>query len=236
MNIDRYARHKTLVELGKEGQNFLAKGSAAVVGCGGLGATASMLLARCGVGSLIIIDRDIVELHNLQRQILYLEEDVGKPKAKVAKERLEQMNSEIRIQAHQESLDHSNLYMLEGADVIVDATDNLTTRFLLNDYAVKNKIPWVYGGAVGTEGMTATFMPESACFRCMFPNMPPPGTLATCESAGVLGTLPNMIASLQATEAIKLLAGAFPRSTILYVDPWHGVFKEAPIEKNKNCP
>ncbi|MCK4718637.1 MAG: ThiF family adenylyltransferase [Thermoplasmata archaeon] len=234
--MDRYARHLSLLELGPRGQSALAGSSMAIVGCGGLGAATAMYLTRAGVGSLTIIDRDVVDEHNLHRQILFSEKDVGRPKAVVAKECLEAIDGGVRIVPYQRSLDPSSIHLLKGVDVIVDGTDNLTTRFLLNDHSVKHKIPWVYGGAVATEGMSATFVPPGPCFRCLFPSMPPPGSLQTCESAGVLGPLPPLVAAIQATEAMKLVTGATPRKTLLYIDPWQGVWREAELEKQRDCP
>lgn len=233
----RYARHEKLVELGKKGQTALLGASAAVVGCGGLGASISMLLARSGVGYITLFDHDIVEEHNLQRQTLYSEQDIGKKKAGMAKQRLMEINRDVAVKSHDQTLEHSNISLLDGADIILDATDNLSTRFLINDYCVKNNKPWIYGGAVATEGMTATFVPgpEEPCFRCLFPNMPPPGSIKTAESIGILGPLPTLVATVQVVEALKVLTGASHRRTLLYVDPWHGIWREAEIKKEKGC-
>ena len=168
-------------------------------------------LARAGVGHLRIVDRDFLELNNLQRQVLYDEEDVaaGLPKAVAAEAKLRKINSQISIEAIVADVDHTTIgRLLEGVDVIVDGTDNFETRFLLNDAAVKFGIPWVYGGCVGTEGQTMTILPgETPCLRCLLQDAPPPGSTATCDSAGILAPIVNIIASLEACEAIKILSG-----------------------------
>jgi len=197
--------------LGIEGQRRLSEATALVVGCGALGSVIANTLARAGVGRLRIVDRDFLELNNLQRQVLYDEEDVasGLPKAIVARNRLAKINSQIEIEAEVADVDHTNIERLaRGAAVIVDGTDNFETRYLLNDASLKFGIPWVYGGCIGAEGQTLTVVPgKSPCLRCLMPDPPPPGSTETCDSAGILGTIIGVIASIEANEALKILSG-----------------------------
>jgi adenylyltransferase/sulfurtransferase len=197
--------------LGVEGQRRLMASRALVVGCGALGSVIINTLARAGVGHLRIVDRDFLELNNLQRQVLYDEDDVaaGLPKAIAANNRLARINSEIEIDAHVADVDHTNIErLLDGVQCLVDGTDNFETRFLLNDAAVKLGIPWIYGGCLGAEGQTLTILPgKTPCLRCLIPEPPPPGSSPTCDSAGILATIINVVASLEANEAIKILSG-----------------------------
>lgn len=209
--LDRYVRQMRYPPLGEEGQRRLVKSRALICGCGALGSVLANTLARAGVGHLRIVDRDFLELNNLQRQVLYDEDDVaaGIPKAIAAAAKLRKINSQIEIEPIVADVDHTNIASLtDGVDMILDGTDNFETRFLLNDAAMKFNIPWVYGGCIGAEGQTMTIVPgETACLRCLMHDAPPPGTTPTCDSAGILGTIINVIASLEANEALKILSG-----------------------------
>ena len=210
--LDRYVRQMRYPPIGESGQQKLAAGRVLVCGCGALGSVLANTLARAGVGLLRIVDRDFLELNNLQRQVLYDEQDVesGLPKAIAAQKKLRQINSAIEIDAVVADVDAGNIGDLAAdVDVIVDGTDNFETRFLLNDYSVKFGIPWIYGGCIGAEGQTMTVLPgETACLHClMHGGPPPPGTTPTCDSAGILAPIVNVIASIQANEAIKILTG-----------------------------
>ena len=211
VNLDRYARQMRFPPIGEQGQRNLSRSTALICGCGALGSVIANTFARSGVGRLRIVDRDFLELNNLQRQVLYDEADVaeGVPKAIAAERRLRQINSEIEIEAIVADISHKNiLSLVEGVDVILDGADNFETRFLLNDVALREGIPWVYGGCIGAEGQQMTILPgETACLRCLHPEAPPPGTTPTCDSAGILGTIINVIASMEANEAIKILSG-----------------------------
>lgn len=208
----RYSRQERFAPLGKEGQQRLGASTVLVVGCGALGTVSSNTLVRAGVGRVKIVDRDFVDLSNLQRQVLFDEQDVasGLPKAVAAAQKLRQINSEVVVEPHVADLTHENIRALaDDADIIVDGTDNFETRLLLNDYAVCEQRPWVYGGCVGAEGQVLAFLPgETGCLTGLIPEAPEPGAVANCDSAGVLGPAVNMVASLQATEAIKILTGA----------------------------
>lgn len=235
----RYHRQALLREVGAEGQALLGRSHALIVGCGALGTVSAEMLARAGVGALTIVDRDIVELTNLQRQCLYDEADVreGPPKAEAARRRLEEINSQVRVRALVEDVSARNIERIVsgemsskervevgGVDVIVDGTDNFETRYLLNDVAVKRGIPFVYGAAVGVTGMYMPILPQSAiqrvsahteptpCLRCLFEDPPAPGGAAaaeTCDTVGVLGPVVATIANMQAAEAIKILLRHF---------------------------
>ncbi|MFP6678351.1 MAG: ThiF family adenylyltransferase [Pirellulaceae bacterium] len=208
---DRYSRQERFASIGKEGQERLRHSHVLVCGCGALGSVIANSLVRAGVGRLRIVDRDFLELNNLQRQVLYNEDDVrsGLPKAIVAKKRLDQINSDVEIEAIVADINHTNIEeFLQDVDVVLDGTDNFETRFLINDAAVKHRIPWVYGGCIGAEGQTMTVLPgETACLRCLLQEMPPPGSSPTCDTAGILGTIINVIASIEVTETMKILTG-----------------------------
>lgn len=210
-SLDRYARQMRYAPIGEEGQRRIAAGRALVCGCGALGSVVANTLARAGVGRLRIVDRDFLELNNLQRQVLYDEDDVaaGLPKAIAAANRLRRINSQIEIEPIVADVDATNIERLvEGVDVIVDGTDNFETRFLLNDVSLVRRIPWVFGGCLGAEGQTMTILPgETACLRCLIPEAPGPGESETCDTAGILGPIINVVASIEACEALKILAG-----------------------------
>jgi molybdopterin-synthase adenylyltransferase len=230
--------------LGREGQERLLASRALVVGCGALGSVIANTLARAGVGHLRIVDRDFLELNNLQRQVLYDEDDVaaGLPKAIAAKNRLAKINSEIEIEPVVADVDHANIErLLEGVDCLVDGTDNFETRFLLNDAVVKLGVPWIYGGCLGAEGQTLTILPgETPCLRCLMPEPPPPGSSPTCDSAGILATIIGVIASLEANEALKILSGhreAISRTWTIF-DLWDSTVRQIKLAsaRTPDCP
>jgi adenylyltransferase/sulfurtransferase len=232
----RYARQMRFPGIGVGGQRRLLASKALVVGCGALGSVIINTLARAGVGHLRIVDRDFLELNNLQRQVLYDEDDVaaGIPKAIAAYERLKKINSTITIEPVVADIDHTNIERLAGgAECIVDGTDNFETRFLLNDAAVKLGIPWVYGGCLAAEGQSLTILPgKTPCLRCLMPEPPPPGSSPTCDSAGILGTIIGVIASFEANEALKLLSGheeAVSRTWTIF-DLWDNTIRQIKLE------
>jgi adenylyltransferase/sulfurtransferase len=208
---NRYSRQFAFRGVGESGQARLRAATVAVIGCGGLGSAAVNMLARSGVGRIIVVDRDHVELSNLQRQVMFDEADAGAkaPKVIAAVRAVERVNSEVLVRPLTAEVSPANIEgIIEEADVVIDGTDNFETRYLLNDACVKLGIPWVYGGAIGATGMTATILPgETACLRCLFPDPPPPGTVATSETAGVLASTVMAVSSIQWTEAIKILVG-----------------------------
>ena len=222
---DRYSRQILFRGVGAEGQRRLAEARVAVVGCGATGSAVASLLARSGVGTIRIIDRDYVEPSNLQRQTLFDESDAREslPKAVAAARRIAAFNSEIVVEPKVADLTPENIYvLLEGVALILDGTDNFETRYLLNDFAVKQGVPWIYAAAVGSYAVTLNVLPgTTACMACVFPESPH-GTFETCETAGILNTAVNLVASIEASEAIKLLIGAVDkvRRTLLSFDVW----------------
>ncbi len=231
--------------LGAEGQTRLMHGGVLVCGCGALGSVAAAMLVRAGVGRVRIVDRDFVETVNLQRQMLFDERDVAEqtPKAVAAAAKLRAVNSEVQVEGIVADVTPSNVEGLcEGIDLIVDGTDNFETRFLLNDVAVKRRIPWVYGGCLGAAGQTMTILPgQTACLRCLMHDCPPPGAMPTCDTAGILAPIVGVIASIEAAEAIKILSGhpeAISRS-LMVVDLWDGCFRQVDVSSLRDqvdCP
>lgn len=209
--MSRYSRQIIYEHIGRAGQERLGAGKVTLIGCGALGTVIANTLARAGVGFLRIVDRDFVELNNLQRQVLFDEADVaaGVPKAVAAANKLATVNSEITVEPVIADADAGNIEQLcDGANVILDGTDNFETRYLINDVAVKQSTPWVYGACVSAEGMVMPVIPgQTPCLRCIFDEPPPPGTSPTCDTAGVLSPIVNLVASLQSMEAIKILLG-----------------------------
>lgn len=209
-----------------------------VIGLGALGCASSDLLARAGVGRLRVVDRDVVELVNLQRQTLYTEADLDRPKAEVAAKRLSQVNSSIEIEGIAKDVHAATVRdLVRGADLLVDGTDNLETRFLLNEMALDAGLPFVYGGAIATYGMVfAMRSPKTACFRCFTPKNPPPGALPTCETAGIFNPLSAQVGALQAGEAIRLLVGEEPSGDLLIVDGWRPGLERVHVSRRPDCP
>ncbi len=222
---ERYSRQVLYPGIGELGQRQLGSSHVAVVGCGATGAAAAALLARAGVGTLTLVDRDFVEESNLQRQVLFDEADAREalPKAEAARRKIAQFNSRTEVQAHVADLVPSNIHALLGqASIVLDATDNFETRYLLNDYAIEQRRPWIYAAAVGAYAATMNILPEeTACLACLFPK-PPAGMVATCDTAGILNTAVNFAASVEVTEALKFLVGArdHMRRTLLGRDLW----------------
>lgn len=222
---ERYSRQILFRGVGAEGQRRLAVARVAVVGCGATGSSVASLLARSGVGTIRIIDRDYVEPSNLQRQTLFDESDAREslPKAVAAARRIAAFNSQIVVEPKVADLTPENIEgLLEGMELILDGTDNFETRYLVNDHAVKNSVPWIYAAAVGSYGVTLNVLPgTTACLACVFPDSPQ-GTFETCETAGILNSAVNLVASIEATEALKLLVGAVEKSrrTLLSFDVW----------------
>lgn len=224
-DAERYSRQILFPGIGAEGQRKLAAARIAIVGCGATGSALAGLLARAGVGTLRIIDRDYVEPSNLQRQSLFDEKDAAEslPKAIAAARKISAFNSQISVDARVDDLVPANVkVLLEGMDLILDGTDNFETRYLINDYAVQGGLPWIYAAAVGSYAVTLNVLPgETACLACIFPDSPR-GMVETCETSGILNSAVNLVASLAATEAIKLVVGAREqmRRTLFSFDVW----------------
>jgi len=226
--------------MGEEGQRRICAARVAIVGCGALGSVQAEIMTRAGVGSLRLIDRDIVELSNLQRQFLYDESDAREaaPKAAAAARGLAQINSDVVFEPIVADLTSSNVVELfENIDLILDGTDNFETRYLINDAAVRRSIPWIYGAAVGSYGLKHAIVPgNTACFRCVYPD-PPQGAQPTCETAGVLGSVTATIAALQTADALKILSGQTPVARLTTVDVWTGEIRQLdPPARDPACP
>jgi molybdopterin/thiamine biosynthesis adenylyltransferase len=222
---DRYSRQVLFAGIGTDGQERISRARVVIVGCGATGSALAALLARSGVGMLRILDRDYVEPSNLQRQLLFDENDAREslPKAIAAARQIARFNSQIVVEPHVADLVPSNVEaLLDGVDLILDGTDNFETRYLVNDFAVKNSVAWIYAAGVGSYAVTLNILPgETACLACVFPD-PPRGTVETCETAGILNSAVNLVASTAATEALKFLVGARSkmRRTLLSWDAW----------------
>ncbi len=239
-SASRYDRQIRLNEIGEAGQQVLRSATVAIVGVGALGSVTADLLARAGIGELVLIDRDVVEWTNLQRQVLYTEDDAERvrPKVEAAHQRLHAVNADVKLRLAAVDLTFKNVQeVLQGVDLIVDGTDNFSTRYLLNDYAVKNGIPYVYAGVVSTYGMVATILPpDGPCLRCTYPDPPDASQAPTCSSAGVLGPAVNVIASLATTAAIKVLVGAEVHGGFQYLDLWREQNQSLRAAKDPQCP
>lgn len=238
----RYSRQVLFQEIGEDGQRRLGSGSALVVGCGALGCTIAEHLVRAGVGNVRIVDRDLVERTNLQRQTLFDESDASAllPKAEAAAARLRAVNSGIAIEGIVADLTPDTIDGLtKGAGIVVDGTDNFETRFLLNDWSVREGVPWIYGAAVGSYGVTMTVRPgEGPCLTCVFESAPPAGSSPTCDTAGILAPIAAIIGSLEALEAIKYLAGRQSRMSdaLTVIDVWDGRFDRMKIARRTEPP
>ncbi len=238
---NRYSRQTMFPDIGEEGQAKLLSSGVVIIGCGALGSNIATLLVRAGVGKITIVDRDFIEYHNLQRQVLFSEDDIRAqlPKAIAAERYLRKVNSTVRIHGIVADVNYTNIEEICcGADVILDGLDNTETRLLINDVALKHKIPWVYGGAIASNGMTMTIIPDQTpCFRCIYPILFPPETTATCETAGIVGTVPAIIGSIQATEAMKILMGKEEvNRELIFIDVWRWAFDHLQIRRRDNCP
>ena len=238
--LQRYSRHLTLPEFGKEGQEKLKNSSVLLVGAGGLGSPAATYLAAAGVGRIGLVDFDTVEASNLQRQILYGTSDVGRPKLEAASEHLNDLNPHVDIERHEVRLTSANaLDIIDDYDVVADGTDNFPTRYLVNDACVMTGTPNVYASIFRFEGQVSVFATEDGpCYRCLYEEPPPPGLVPSCAEGGVLGILPGFIGTLQATEVIKLLAdiGEPLIGRLLMVDALEMNFRTLNVPKNPDCP
>lgn len=238
--IKRYSRHLILPEVGLEGQRKLKASSALIVGTGGLGAPVGLYLTAAGVGRIGLVDFDAVEDSNLQRQVLFSTQDVRRPKLEAARERLEGLNPDVTVETHEVRLTSDNaLDILEGYDVVVDGTDNFPTRYLVNDACALLGKPNVYGSIFRFEGQVSVFdAARGPCYRCLYPEPPPPGLVPSCAEGGVLGVLPGIVGSLQASEALKLLLGKGKPliGRLLLFDALKTEFRELKLQKDPGCP
>jgi len=243
--LRRYARQTVLPEIGPTGQAALAQARVLVLGCGALGSLTAELLARAGAGFLRLVDRDVPELDNLHRQMLYDEDDVRerRPKAVAAAARLQRINSALMVEPLAVDANPANIASLvQGMTLVMDGLDHAETRYLLNDVCVRDGIPWIYGGVLGVAGIVVPVLPgQGPCLRCLWPEPPPPGSLPTCVSAGVLNAASAMVAAQQAACAIRLLVGHPPlvdhhAVESLSLDPWQPHFRKTVVRRQADCP
>ena len=236
----RYSRHIILSEVGGKGQKKIGRAKVLIVGAGGLGSPVAFYLAAAGVGTIGLIDPDLVDLSNLQRQIIHHTADIGRSKVESAKEKILALNTDVKVISYHETLKAENaLEIFNEFDIIIDGVDNFPAKFLINDAAFFTKKPLIHGGILRFEGQLFTILPgNSACYRCIFPKAPPTGLVPSCQEAGVLGTLAGLIGTLQGTEALKLILGiGMPLSNrILTYNALNTSFREVPIRRNAHCP
>jgi len=236
-NLERYSRQILFDPIGREGQERLLRSRVVILGMGALGTVAAELCARAGIGSLVLVDRDFVEESNLQRQILFDEQDAAEhwPKAAAAERKLRKINSEIKVKGLVLDANASNIeHLVRNTSLVIDGTDNLETRFLINDACVKLRIPWIYGAAVASEGATLVILPGiTPCLRCIFEDLPPVGSAPTCETAGVIGSVVTVVAGLQVAEALKILVGRTNDTNRRFrmFDVWKNSFREVDLSR-----
>jgi molybdopterin/thiamine biosynthesis adenylyltransferase len=237
---ERYARHILLEEVGEEGQQRLLAGKVLIVGVGGLGSPAAIYLAAAGIGTIGIADSDVVELSNLQRQIAHAGQDLGEPKVLSALKKLTAINEDVRVVPHQLLVNNATITdLISSYDFIIDATDNFTAKFLINDACVLAGKPYSHGGILKFDGQALTVLPgKSPCYRCIFPEPPPAETALACSRAGVIGVLPGIIGTIQATEAVKFLLnrGELLTGRLLTYNVLAMKFREVTIGRNPACP
>ncbi|HLC23170.1 MAG TPA: molybdopterin-synthase adenylyltransferase MoeB [Dehalococcoidia bacterium] len=237
--VKRYSRHIILSQVGGKGQKKLLNARVLLVGAGGLGAPTAMYLAAAGVGTLGLVDFDVVDLSNLQRQVIHHTHDIGRPKVTSAAETIADMNPDVRVIQHQVALNSSNaLDIISGYDIVVDGCDNFPTRYLVNDACVLARKPNVYGSIYRFDGMATVFLPGKGCYRCVYPTPPPPGSVPSCQEAGVLGVLPGIIGVIQATETIKLILGIgdVMAGSLLVYDALDMEFRKMKLTRSPACP
>ncbi len=237
MNIKRYSRQTSYRNLTKKDQKTLLKSKVAIIGLGAIGTAVAELLTRAGIGTITLIDRDFIEKTNLQRQLLYDEKDIGKLKTDTAKEKLQAINSDTTIESKACDINHTNIQkIVEDKNLIIDCTDNMETRFLINDCSMKHSTPWIYTAAAGSKGVTMNIIPkENPCFRCIFSETPK-SVLESCETVGILNSASAAIGAFAAVEAIKILTKKRHSKTLTYIDVWNQHIDRIEIKKRKGCP
>jgi adenylyltransferase/sulfurtransferase len=241
--IDRYSRQILFAPIGAEGQRRLSDSRIGIIGCGALGSAQAESLARAGVGSLRIVDRDFVEFSNLQRQTMFTEDDAANrlPKVIAAANHLRQVNSETTVEPEIVDVNHSNIErLIESCDLVIDGTDNFATRYLINDACVKHDLNWIYGAAVGSYGVTMTIRPNvTPCLRCVFPEPPPAASAPTCDTAGVIMPIINIVAAVQVSEALKLLTACEEdlHQSLMQFDVWRNEWRRISVGRpDAECP
>ncbi len=237
--VKRYSRHIIMSDVGSRGQRKLLQSKALIIGAGGLGSPSAVYLALAGVGTIGIVDFDVVEISNLQRQILHHTEDVGRPKLESAQDNLKAYNPDVNVVLHGSRLEsHNAMEVIGQYDLVINGADNFATRYLVNDACYLLGKPLVDGSILIFDGQSTVYIPGQGCYRCLFPSPPPPGMVPNCAEAGVLGALTGLVGSIQATEALKLLLGVGESLTsrLLLIDALSMTFREVKIKRNPDCP
>ncbi|MDO8662935.1 MAG: molybdopterin-synthase adenylyltransferase MoeB [Candidatus Omnitrophota bacterium] len=237
--IDRYSRHIILSDVGVEGQEKILSGKVLIIGAGGLGAPAALYLAAAGVGTIGLVDDGLVELSNLQRQVIHFTPDVGKPKVLSAKEKIAEINPEVKVTTYQERAYSGNIAkIIQDYDFIIDGTDNFPAKFLINDACVLGAKPFSHGGILRFEGQAMTYLPKEACYRCIFGAPPPKNAVPTCSQAGILGAVAGMLGTIQAAEALRFLIakGELLVNRLLIFDALRMSFRQVTFKRNPHCP
>jgi len=237
--IERYSRHIILKDIGGTGQEKILNGKVLIIGMGGLGAPAALYLAAAGVGTLGLVDGDVVDLSNLQRQVIHFTPDVGRPKVESAKEKIAQINPDVKVNTyHTLATADTIIDLMKDYDFIIDGTDNFPAKFLINDACVIAKKPYSHGGILRFDGQTLTHTPGEMCYRCVFHSPPPPNAVPTCSQAGVLGAIAGMLGTMQAAEALKYLTGVGDLLTnkLLIFNAKNMAFRTVKMKRNPKCP
>jgi len=237
--IERYSRHIILSNVGVEGQEKILDGKVLIIGAGGLGSPVALYLAAAGVGTIGIIDGDVVDRTNLQRQVIHFTPDIGKPKVISAKEKIELMNPDVKVNAYQDLVNASNIRdYISAYDFIIDGTDNFPTKFLINDACVLSGKAFSHGGIIRFSGQTLTYTPGNACYRCLFHEPPPKGSVPSCSQAGVLGAIAGILGTIQASEALKYLTGTGELLTnkLYYFDTLKNNYRTINVKRSEDCP
>lgn len=238
--LDRYSRHILLKDVGIKGQSKLLEARVLIVGAGGLGSPAAFYLAAAGIGTIGLIDNDVVDISNLQRQIIHFTKDINEPKVDSAAEKMKALNPDVQVKTYKELIRADNVMDIIGEyDFVVDGTDNFATKFLINDACVFGKIPFSHGAILRFAGQTMTVKPwESACYRCVFNEPPPPDAVPSCSEAGVLGAIAGMLGTIQTTEVLKFVTGSgdLLTNTLLTFNAKNMDFRKIKLKRQKNCP
>ena len=237
--VKRYSRHIIMGDVGSRGQRSLLQSKALILGAGGLGSPSAIYLALAGVGTIGLVDFDVVEISNLQRQVLHHTADIGRPKLQSAKDNLKAYNPDVNVVLHEVRLESDNAReIISQYDMVINGADNFATRYLVNDACYLEGKPLIDGSILIFDGQSTVFIPGQGCYRCLFPSPPPPGMVPNCAEAGVLGALTGLVGSIQATEALKLMIGIGESlsSRLLLIDALSMNFREVKIKRNPNCP
>jgi len=237
--LERYSRHIILKNVGGTGQEKLLNSKVLIIGAGGLGAPAALYLAAAGVGTLGIVDGDVVDMTNLQRQVIHFTPDVGKPKVQSAKEKIQQLNPDVNVITYQQlALADNIMDLIKDYDFIIDGTDNFPAKFLINDACVLAQKPFSHGGILRFDGQTMTYVPGHTCYRCVFNAPPPKNAVPSCSQAGVLGAIAGMLGTIQAAEALKYIVGTGELLTdrMMIFDAFKMNFRTVKLSRNKHCP